>query len=687
MPEPQPSPPAPPEAPGAGPRGPARGCLRLVGGLGAALIAAVGGLWLGHHRAEEAALEAQAARAEAEYGPARTAMREAAQAPAAAAPVVDLDQTVRVIHEIDGALRGADDMGAYLQQLARHDYRGVDPEVLAARAALMDVLVELYKTRAEADEQAELWGLSSQLLLSALSVVKVQGDYNGVVPKASVRLDADQARALLADLQERQDARLALGRAARDLEGELIDALVAYSRVYHDTLEAWDRLCTVRDRAYLATRSGDWAAAEAAARQAIAMAPTEREAHLLLALALIEGGDREDDAEIGALLDQSLARFPHSSAPALLLRGVHHARRGRAREAQLDLEQAAAYYPRQAEVLADLLDPYAARGFLQLTAEGSGVLELYRATMLGAGWFSPDLQIASLYAQQGRRDEALRKVLDHFHRRRGQGQWDAVLADIDAAQVLLGDELTAVFPEAGWLDLQAEPALLGDTLGIRLQNRSSRTLHNATLVLALQLTDMHPQDYKALRAGETVPAVNAHEVTTFGDVPVSFVVNGEAKGVDQIVAARAVLVADEAVVWVDTEAYRIAQTAEGRRRARADGAPLSAPAAAAVQATAREGRLTLTPKLMGDEVRVALPDELAALRPVFRLKRGDAVISADTNLLQDDHIELTFRGLRGLVDAGGAADLELIASTAVGELVITFAGEGLDLRVERVDLR
>lgn len=678
---------APPPAAPPGPSA-ARGCLMALGFIGGVLLltAGAGALW--RHRAQEAAQQAQAARAEAEYDPARAAMRKAATVDDAAAggPAVDLDKTVRIVHELDGALRTEGDMGAYLQQLARHDYRGVDPGVLAARKQLMDVLVELYKTRAEADEQAELWGLSSQLLLSALSVVKVQGDYNGIVPTGSVKLDAQQAKALLADLQQRQEARLVLGREERDLEGELIEALVAYSTVYHDTLEAWDRLCTVRDRAYLAARAGDWAAAEAAARQAITLAPTEREAHLLLALALIEGGDLEDDAEIDALLSQSMERYPQSSAPALLLRGVHHARRGRSREALLDLEQSAAYYPRQAEVLADLLDPYAARSYLQLTAEGSGVLELYRATMLGAGWFSPDLQIADLYLQQGRKDEALRKVLDHFHRRRGQGQFDAVLADIDAAQVMLGDDLAAVFPEGGWLDLEAKPTLIGDALSVTLHNRSSRTLHNATLVMALQLTDMHPQDYKALRAGDTVPAVNARDRTGFGDVPVDFTVNGVKKGVDQIVSTRAVLVSDEAVVWVDTEAFRLAEAAEGRRRAREAGAPLSAPAQAAVQATTRAGRLQVEPKLMGDAVRIDLPAELAALRPVFRLRRGDAVLTAETNLLHDDHIELTFTGLRGLAE-GGAADLELIASTAVGELVITFAGQGLDLRVDKVQLR
>ena len=677
----QPSPPAPPSGGGSV----AKGCLSavVIGVLG--VILAAGGLYLWSAQREASALAAQAERAEAEYAPVREAMKPKA---AAKPPPPDLDKTVRVIHEIDGALRGSEDMGAYLRELAQHDYRGVDPAVLAARQELMDVLIDMYKVQAEADEQAELWAVSSQLLLSALSVVKVQGDYNGLFPSGSVKIDAQQAKALLEDLQTREDRRLDLGRQGRELEDRLIQALVRYSGVYHDQLAEWDRLCATRDRAYLAARSADWASAAAAAEEAIAIAPQEREAHLLLALALIEGGDAEDSGRIEALLAESMQAHPEASAPALLLRGVHRARSGDLAQGMLDLEQSAAYYPRQAEALEDLLDPYQARSYLALTREGSSVLELYRATMLGAGWFSPDLQIAALHLREGRRAEALKKVLDHFHRRRAQGQWGAVLADIDAAQVLLGDDLQAVFPEGGWLDLEAKPTLLGESLAITLNNRSTRTLHNGTLVLALQYTDMHADDYRAFRAGETVPAVNANDRTSFGDVPVGVELRGEQRGVDQIVKTRAVLISDEAVVWVDTEAYRIAEAAEGRRRAR-EGGPAAVPPAAqtAIRATEKGGHMALVSKLMGDEVVIELPVELAALRPLFRLQRGGASVAAESNVLHDDHIELRFTGLRGLVASGEADDLELVASTAVGELVVRFAGQGERMHVRDVRLR
>jgi len=682
--------PAPPPAAGARPSGGgalAKGCLTAAGIGVLVMVLGAGAAYWWSSQQERAALAAQAARAEAEYAPVREAMKPKAEA---APPKPDLDKTVRVIHEIDGALRGSEDMGAYLRALAQHDYRGVDPAVLRAREELMDVLIDMYKVQAEAETQAELWAVSSELLLATLSVVKVQGDYNGLFPSGSVQVDAAQAKALLNDLQARQDRRLDLGRQGRELEDRLIEALVRYSAVYHAQLAEWDRLCATRDRAYLAARSGDWVSAAAAAEEAIAMAPQEREAHLLLALALIEGGDREDSARIEALLAESMQAHPEASAPALLLRGVHRARSGDAAQGMLDLEQAAAYYPRQAEALEDLLDPYQARSYLELTREGSSVLELYRATMLGAGWFSPDLQIASLHLQAGRRDEALRKVLDHFHRRRAQGQWSAVLADIDAAQVLLGDDLQAVFPEGGWLDLEAKPTLIGDSLSIALNNRSTRTLHNGTLVLALQYTDMHADDYRAFRAGETVPAVNAKDRTSFGEVPVGVELRGEQRGVDQIVKTRAVLISDEAVVWVDTEAFRLAEAAEGRRRAREGGAtPAAVPpmAQAAIRATEQGAHMDLISRLMGDEVVVELPVELAALRPLFRLQRGEASISAESNVLHDDHIELRFTGLRGLISSGEADDLELVASTALGELVVRFAGQGERMHVRDVRLR
>ncbi len=671
------------------------GCLRplLYAGLAVLLLAAAAGGY--RWWSVEQALQEQEARAEQQFGPVFDKLDEAAQAEHG--PGYDIDETIKVIHDIDLALQESDSLGDYLQQMARRDYDDVAPEVLAARKELMGVLFEIYAKQAELEDQEEMWGLTSELLLSTLSVVGGDADMGPLGPTGSLQVDRDQAKALLADLKERQDARLQLGRDERALENKLIDSLVAYADVYHRYVEEWDRLCTVRDRSYLAVANGDWAEAAAAADEAIAMAPHEREAHLLKALALIEGGraaDPETAQAVQRLLAEYIDAHPDRTAPAFLLRGVLNSQLGDRDAALLDLQQAAAYYPRQADALGDMLDPYRMRSYLRKTREGSYVIELYKSTMLGAGYMSPDLQQARLAFDAGDFEGGRAKVLDHFSRRRAQEQWDFLLSDIEFAQALLGEDFRRIFPEDQYLDLVVKPGMIGSKLSVGVRNRSDRTLHNATLVLALHLTDMHPDDYETVVGGDTQPAVVAHETTDFGSVEIDLDLWGKDKGVDDIVTHRAILVTNEAVLWVDTDEYKIAEAREFHdpdARTALTRAEAEARAGVAAGGGSRHGlvdRLLEDARsgsgiqidekaLLKDGVTITLPKELAVLRPLFRLQYGDEVFTADDNLIVGDEIELRFDSVQDFGSEGHSGDqLQLVASTVLGDLVWTWGPEG-----------
>lgn len=675
-----------------------QGCARpLLLGLGALIglcTLVAGGLWW----RQERALQAQQARAQEEFAPVFDALTAPASGPASDGPAYDIDETIKVVHEIDLALAESDSLGDYLRQMARRDYQGVAPDVLVARKDLMDVLFRIYAKQAEIQDQEEMWGLTSELLLTTLSVVGGEGDWGALGPTGSLEVDREQAQKLLDDLRERQEARLDLGREERELEAELIDSLVAYSEVYHRHVQEWDRLCVVRDRAYLAAHNGDWATAEAAADEAIRLAPEEREAHLLKALAVIESGradDPESSAQVEALLAQYVQDHPDRTAPAFLLLGVLRARQGRGDQALLDLQQAAAYYPKQADALADMLDPYEMRSFLRKTREGSYVVELYKGTMLGAGYFSPDLQLARLAFEQGDFEAGRRKVMDHFSRRRTQQQWDFLLSDIEFCQALLGDDFRRIFPEDHYLDLVVAPTMMGSKLDVSVHNRSDRTLHNASLVLAVQFTDMHAEDYETFVAGDTQPALLARQTTRYGAVEVALDLHGVRKEVDDIVTHRAILLADEAVLWVDTDEYKIAEAREFREGRRVGDAEAEAAARAAVLAPAEGGRVggrvgvlerlaadarggtalqVDEKKLLKDGLIITLPKELAVLRPLFRLQYGDQVFTADENVIVDDHIELRFDAVGELGEGG--QQVGLTASTVLGDLQWTWGPDG-----------
>jgi tetratricopeptide (TPR) repeat protein len=606
-------------------------------------------------------------------------MAEAATAPP------DIDTTIRVVHEIDRALADHGSMREYLAAAAAQDYRGVAPDVLAARQRILDVLFRLYALQTQAEEKDELFAVSAEYLLKTMSVVELQG---GLSPTSTVNIDKEQAQKLLADLRAEKAEHARVADALRGEEAALYEAVSGYAATLRPHLEAWDRLCLLRDRARLAVRNQDWPAARAAAEAAIAMSPGESEAHLIAVQAILEGGTAEDYPRAEALLGELLEQHPDESAPALLLRGVLARRQGDEREATLAFQQSAAMYPKQAARLSDMLDPYAQRAFLDQSREGGWILEGYRSTMVGAGYFSPDLQLAKGLFDAGQFDAGKKHVLEHFGRRRAQNQWDFILSDIGFCLELLGEDYRAIFPEDAWLDLVVEPELLGGGITLAIDNRSERTLRNATLVLALQYTDMLPGQYRAVAAERTLPAVLPREATSFGRLDVDTTWLGKEKTRADVVQHRAVLLSDDAVVWVDTDAFKMAEAKsfrEGSQR------PPPADMATKMDTLTRQAGQTATvaavTRLGEDGVVLKLPRGLSILSPVFTLAYGGKTITATKNVIEGDSIVLDFRGLANFEAADAKmGDLVLTVGSVFGEKKLRWTpAEGMAWRFAGVE--
>jgi hypothetical protein len=505
-------------------------------------------------------------------------------------------------------------------------------------------------------------------------------------------VDQTQAAELLTDRKDKQQRHRDLMRDINATQQDLFGKLLGYSEIYYGYVEEWDHLSLLRDRAYLAAHNQDWDAVIASSELAMEKAPNEREAHLLAAMAMIERGDDEVDRDVTELLSDYIQNHPDHSAPAFLLMGVHHANMGRDAEALLALQQSAAYYPRQAEHLTDMLDPYKMRGFLRQSREGNFIVAQYKATMLGAGYYSPDLQMARLHFEQGDFEGGQKKVADHFARRRAQQQWDFIINDIQFCEALMGPYYREIFPADSYLDLEVSPAMWGDALNLGIKNRSDRTLHNATLVLTLHMTDMHPDDYEPLIAGDTQPAVLAGESTSFGQVPVALDIGGQIKGVEDIVHHRAILISNEAVVWVDTDEFKIAEAKEfrelrGKKEAAAAEVGRTSERTAPgfrtsidelVDEVSGAATLSVESSYGQDDVLVQLPKELTILRPLFRLKYGDTIYNASDNVVDGDHIALRFPNVDNFdaAEGGHSDDLELLLASPFGDIALTWVSDG-----------
>ncbi len=569
----------------------------------------------------------------------------------------DIDKTVRVIHAMDRALESESDLRSYLQVMVRQDFKGVAPDVLEARRKVMDVLMKVYAGQTELENQEATYTVT-RTLLSAMSMV--QADVSVTAPGAT--LDKEQAKTILNDLRKEQAERRELLDTLSGLELELLTVMNDYSSVYYAHLAEWDELCLLRDRAYLAASEGNWQAALDASSAAAAKAPEDVEAHLLEAWALIELSSNtesgQQQVEAITKLNNFVKQHPDRTAPALLLLGIANARSGNGPEATLLFQQAAAYYPKQAAMLTDMMDPYTARSFLRKSKEGIKIIDLYQATMLGAGIFSPDLHLAQAFFAAGEGEKGRKKVLDHFSRRRNQEQWNLILEDLKYCSEKMGSEFEKILVEDSHLFLETSTTLLGSALDVVVSNQSDRPLRNATLLMAIRFTDMHRDDYQVFKVGETVPVVAANTKTDFGTLEIDWEIFGQKKGADDIVLGRAILITDDAVVWVDTDQYRLAQTRPtGTNKKSQDVVSAEKSWFDAMKISPeslsdlveKSGKVDVDLGIGKDDLKLVLPRELAWMDPVFRV--GDTMGEGPSkNELTKDGIRLEFADLANFDD-------------------------------------
>ena len=651
-----------------------KGCAFAGGAALVALLLGAGGTyWWWQDRADKALAAQQEAAVEA-FGPAQKALSPAADSP------IDIDRTVRVLHQVDESMRHQDSLHDFLATVAKEDWRGVPKEVLDARKHILDVQLELYGKQVEKYEQEAMWTLSRDIVLTTLSVVAVKGE-GGLAPSASFEVDKEAAQARLAEMREDEAERRQLVRDVNALEGKLISASMDYAVVWAKYMEQYDRLSIHRDRAWLASRREDWDEVKRESNVAIGLAPNDVEAHLLLARAYIEEGTPEQFDAAVALTDDVMARHPDAAAPAMLLRGLVKERRGDLGGAQADYEQASQLYPTSAQALADVLDPYKIRSNLRKSKAGSGIVESYAATMVGAGPFSPELHLARIAYARGDRDAGKRKVVEHFERRRAQGQWDFILADLAWAEDVLGDDFKSIFPEESYLDLRAEKTMLGlgQKLGVSVDNRSQRTVKNAALVLCVRFTDMLTGDYVTFPGERTVPEVFPRKSNDFGVIDLDTEVFGKLRTEADIVEMRAILVTDDGVLWVDTEKYKDERLAEAKAnpdRREADKW------SRVVEAAGREASVVRQTGLIDDALEIELPASMVWLRPKFTLHYGDATLQAASHVIDGDKIKLRFTGIASLLEksrieaASPNRAADLVCESVFGTFTLQFGPKG-----------
>ncbi|OGV56031.1 MAG: hypothetical protein A2017_13640 [Lentisphaerae bacterium GWF2_44_16] len=460
-------------------------------------------------------------------------------------PNYDLDQTVMGLFSIEQALQKAKNFEELTPFILQKESDLVAPEILELKYRFFNIYKKLLQSKDELEEMNSIYNVTSGSLLDLISTV----DYT------KFSLDHEQAMKIWEKRLNSSKLRDEVKNRISTYQDEMINFYFDYLKTSAEYLKKWDKMCSFRDRAYLAAYESNWPEVIKNAGAAIKLAPYEKEAHILLPMAMLEKGGETDSAAAKTLIDEYLKLHQGQDAPAYLLRGVINLKNGNFDSAIIDFDQSAAYYPKQQEALLDRMNLYKKRNFLNKSKEGRMILNIYWGIMSGAGYFSPDFQKARACLEKGEKDNARTKIFDHFFRRRMQGQWDKVLADFQYCNKFLNTALHDI-NGGEQLNLSVEPAFFTNSVVVTITNNSNKDIHNMTVLLCVRFTDMFQGDYISFPVGDTVALLKAGESVTVGRKNINDITKeklGSVKKFKDIIDYAAVIISDETITWLSSK--------------------------------------------------------------------------------------------------------------------------------------
>ena len=489
----------------------------------------------------------------------------------------DLEKTIRVINGLESAQTQMASFDDFLGYMARQDYSGVPDDVLESKAKLMPVLQRLYLLQKEHDE-LNLWTSLVQKLGSDVASRIDAGDMGLLIMDEGIGglwIFKKTAGMIFEQYQKEQRLKGELQKQIQEVQAQYLEYLETFTPVYIKYMTEWDRLCIDKDKAYIDLYNNRPDLVLLDCDKVLAKDPENREALLLKSMGLIQSSregpqegrilfSQELDsakmskrdallAEAQTVIDHYIDHYPDQSAPALLLEGLIHEYQGDHATALTYYDQSSVEYPRQAERLTDLLDSYRTRTYLNHSQEGNYLLDLYRSTMSGSGFFSPNFMKAIYFDQRGDQTNCAKELYNHFFRRSNQGTYDCLLLDMRFCEEYLPNSFNQLLPEKNYINLSFEKRskMLGlssddSSIDVVVDNQADIDLVNLRVFLCVHYTDMYAEDYDVIK----LPTINRIPVRS--NFKVERVELGyQGKHFGDIAKVRAIAMTDDKICWID----------------------------------------------------------------------------------------------------------------------------------------
>ena len=493
------------------------------------------------------------------------------------AQTYDLEKTIRVINSLEVAQTQLGNFDEFLSYMAHQDYSGVPAEVLESKAMLMPVMQRLYLLQKEHDE-LNVWTSLVQKLGSDVADRIDAGDMGLLVMDQGIGglwIFKKTAGLVFEQYQKEQKLKGELRKQIQEAQAQYLDYLESFTPVYIKYMTEWDRLCIDKDKAYIDLYNNRPDLVLEDCEKLLSNYPDNREALLLKSMGCIQSCrwnpnegliqfTMEKDSvklsrrealltEAQATIDRYIDLYPDQSAPALLLEGLIQEYKGNHAKALTYYDQSSVEYPRQAERLTDMLDSYRTRTYLNNTLEGNYLLNLYKSTMSGSGFFSPNFMKAMYYDQMGDQANCAKEIYNHFFRRSNQGVYDCLLLDMRFCEEYLSNSFNQLLPEKNYISLSFEKrskmmGLSSDDMSIdvTINNQADIDLVNLRVFLCVHYTDMYAEDYDVIK----LPTIN--RIPVLSSIKVEHVELGyREKSFGDIAKVRAIAMTDDKICWID----------------------------------------------------------------------------------------------------------------------------------------
>jgi len=585
---------------------------------------------------------------------------------------LNLEATIKVIFTLDEAIKNVKDVQEYTEYLYKQDMSGVAPDVIGCYQKLLPVLDNLYDAEAEKEVGESVWtafsefgGVTAVAVNSGIQIVE------GDVVRGSLNLAKAGADAM-SIAGDRYEREVEVLKKIKKVKETYLEYIKFSSPIFLKYMTQWDKLCAQRDQAYISLYNSNYSKVVEFANTALELSPNDRESILLKAFALLSlnnsniSNDEQNIQqfeEIETILASYFERFPSSTAPAFVLKGILEYQKGEIENAFTLFDEASILYPKQSESLLDLMNIFKIRGSIFRSVESEFIVKTYMSTMEGFGNFSPNFQKAIIHSNLGNNTKAIEEIKRHFFRRGNQVVQDYLPGDLNFCNKYLPTVFSEMFVERPFVDIEVSEGSIIDpknSLRVRMTNNSNRTIENVRLFLCIHFTDSYKDNYQVFKMPDALNSLLPYSEKDYKEpLKINYEWLGNKKIVpDDIVKLRGVIITDDIVSWIDEKSFKF-QTAKDRSQ---EYNKLKTDLPNELISALEKSEISIDQGYVYNDITFSLPKELINFEPYVTINDINSINPIQPKSKQIDAQKLVYK-FRTRVSVDNLKELHIITKS------------------------